>query len=561
MLNIKNYFIYVFVICFCNFTLPAQQSSSPNKKKLKADSLKLLIKSAKHDSTRFNNLVKLGILMRGFSPDTAFYYHLQAKKIAGKLNDKLLNLDAINQLAWDHFLLGDYDSTEVLYHYVITNADNYLNERNLSPNNIKRITVFKITATIGTGSIYDQKGETGKALEEFFKAVKLCEQRNVKPQMASALNNIGLVYDYQGDHSKALEYYFKSLKINQESGNKYLSASNFGNIGSVYFAQRNYEKALEYYQEAFLIHSEGGNKRGMAIILCNMGNSYRHQKNNSKALEYYFKAQKLDEEIGNKAGQSYNLCNIGVTFMNRADSAYAKGNMKLARVNHQHALYYNFKADTIDIKLDNKKGRSANLGNIGAIYVVLNQYKKAEEYIQRAFLLATELNSLQDLKQIHDKLFKLYDATGKPALALKHYKLSIQYLDSVNNEESIRNSIQQEYKFNYEKKFAADSVTHAKEKEIKEAEIAQHLAEIKVKRNQQYALFGGLALVLIFSGFTYDRFKVARKQKGIIEEQKKITDEKQKEILDSIYYARRIQRSLLTSDRYFDKNLKRLQKP
>ena len=35
-------------------------------------------------------------------------------------------------------------------------------------------------------------------------------------------------------------------------------------------------------------------------------------------------------------------------------------------------------------------------------------------------------------------------------------------------------------------------------------------------------------------------------------------EEKQKEILDSIFYARRIQRSLLTTEKYIGRNLKRL---
>ena len=36
-------------------------------------------------------------------------------------------------------------------------------------------------------------------------------------------------------------------------------------------------------------------------------------------------------------------------------------------------------------------------------------------------------------------------------------------------------------------------------------------------------------------------------------------DEKQKEILDSIYYARRIQRAIITSEHLFDKYLRRNQ--
>jgi hypothetical protein len=40
--------------------------------------------------------------------------------------------------------------------------------------------------------------------------------------------------------------------------------------------------------------------------------------------------------------------------------------------------------------------------------------------------------------------------------------------------------------------------------------------------------------------------------------QKQEVEEKQKEILDSIHYAKRIQTALLTSEYYIEKNLKRL---
>jgi hypothetical protein len=48
--------------------------------------------------------------------------------------------------------------------------------------------------------------------------------------------------------------------------------------------------------------------------------------------------------------------------------------------------------------------------------------------------------------------------------------------------------------------------------------------------------------------------------KQTITEQKQMLDEKNKDILDSIRYAKRIQNSLLPSEQYLDKNFKRLKK-
>jgi hypothetical protein len=102
---------------------------------------------------------------------------------------------------------------------------------------------------------------------------------------------------------------------------------------------------------------------------------------------------------------------------------------------------------------------------------------------------------------------------------------------------------------------------------IKNAELARQKAEIRAKKNQQYALFGGLFGVCVFGVFMYNRFKVTQKQKmviesqkEIVEEQKKLVEHKQKEILDSIHYARRIQMAQIPSEKRVGKSLDRLRR-
>ena len=82
-----------------------------------------------------------------------------------------------------------------------------------------------------------------------------------------------------------------------------------------------------------------------------------------------------------------------------------------------------------------------------------------------------------------------------------------------------------------------------------------------------YSVAGVLLLVLVFSVFLYKRFRVTQRQKKLIEEQKVMVDsayeslhERNKEIMDSIHYARRIQRALITNETYIQKCLNRLNK-
>ena len=60
---------------------------------------------------------------------------------------------------------------------------------------------------------------------------------------------------------------------------------------------------------------------------------------------------------------------------------------------------------------------------------------------------------------------------------------------------------------------------------------------------------------VVFRKETEDKLKESLDE---IESQHKILEEKQKEIIDSITYARRIQKSLLPTEKYIDNSLKRL---
>ena len=53
---------------------------------------------------------------------------------------------------------------------------------------------------------------------------------------------------------------------------------------------------------------------------------------------------------------------------------------------------------------------------------------------------------------------------------------------------------------------------------------------------------------------------IIEKQKREVEAQKHLVEEKRKEVLDSIHYAKRIQNSLLPTEKYIERNFERLRK-
>jgi tetratricopeptide (TPR) repeat protein len=387
--------------------------------------------------------------------------------------------------------------------------------------------------TLGWSNVV--KGNYPQALEYYNTGLRIAEEISDKNLHAKFLGNIGIIYEEQSDYSKALEYYFKALKIDEELGNKNGIARHLGNIGNVYSDQSDYPKALEYYFKALKMVEEIGDKRSIAIILGNIGSVYSEQSDYPKALAYYFKALKIAEELGDKRVMANNLGTIGIVYEEKSD--YPK------------ALEYYFKALKIAEELGDKRSMAINLGNIGDLYRKTGKFKESEKYLKQALALSDSLGTLDITREIESFLSQLYDTLGQYKLSLIHFKKYIAARDTIDNDEKRKQINFLANKYEWEKKEAVM-------KEQQEKERALFLANQRRNKIILYSVLSGLALVLVFSFFIYRSLRITKKQKQVIEEQKHLVEEKNKEITDSIRYAKRIQNAILPPDKVVKQHLK-----
>lgn len=85
----------------------------------------------------------------------------------------------------------------------------------------------------------------------------------------------------------------------------------------------------------------------------------------------------------------------------------------------------------------------------------------------------------------------------------------------------------------------------------------KEMDQVELKRQRMMILFSviGLIMFLSFAVFAFSRYRITQRQKDIINKQKVVVEEKQKEIIDSINYAKRIQKALLAGDFLLNQNL------
>jgi tetratricopeptide (TPR) repeat protein len=393
---------------------------------------------------------------------------------------------------------------------------------------------------------------TGKYSDGLFygnQALELSTRLNYKKGIAITCNNVGNIYLTQSNFPKALEYYLRTLTILESIGNKNISAC-LGNIGLVNMNMGNFDKALEYYFRALKLDEKNDFKPGIAVNSCNIGMVYWKQKKFPEAMAAYLKALKTDEELGDRNGMAIDLSNMANIYYDQSKASVIPSERDSLEAK---ALSGYLKALNVFEELGDKNGLTTVLGNIGPIYFDKGEYKKAEEYLLRGLMEAKKSGILGNQVTINRTLSELYQKTGEPKKAYEHYKAYSMVKDSIFNEEKNNEFTRNEMNYEFDKKAAQLKAEQDKKEAVSAAE-----------KKKQRIVFWLICLVAIaitvIAIVVFRSLRITRKQKEIIESQKDIVEEKQKEILDSIHYARRIQSSLLPSETYMRKSLERLRK-
>lgn len=481
-----------------------------------ADSLKILIRSDRTDTNKVNHLNQLAVALWS-NLDTAIICSKEALALAKKIQVNKNETGWTKGIAKTNYLLG----------------------------------VF-----------YFDKGNFSKALELNLEALALWEQlektvgppelNEIKFAKSKSLGEIGNAYYGQSNYPKALEYQFKALKISEELGIEKSIGNTSGNIGNVYADQQNYPKALEYYLKSLKTGRKLGNKYDVSIDLRNIAIVYSKMKNYAKSYEYAMMALVVSKEGGFELETANNMICLGSAIQSLADSALNSGTPYLAlKEEYNKAMNYFMESVKLQKEQGNDFGLAMNYSNIAQIYLTQKNYNEAENYFLKALAIDSALGSVSQIKHMHEGLSELYYQKGDYKKSLIHYKLFSQAKDSLFNEEKEKEITRHEMNYEFEKK----------EAEIKaEQEKKEAIAQADKKRQQLFLLLiccVAIAIAVI-TVLVFRSLRITQAQKRIIEQQKEIVEEQQRAVMDSIRYAKRIQQSLLPTEKYINKQFNQL---
>jgi serine phosphatase RsbU (regulator of sigma subunit)/Tfp pilus assembly protein PilF len=430
---------------------------------------------------------------------------------------------------------------------------------------------YEADAYNALGLIYTDRSEYKKAEELFNRSLKIYEKRNDKYSMSLVYSNIGVVYDYQGDLVNTLLYYNKSLKLSEEIKDTLGIAYVLYNIGNVHKIKGDLGQAMSNWITAGKIFEKMNMKEGTASVYLNLGLIYKKQGNIRKGLEYYMMALKIAEEIEDQVLIGDVCNNIGVLYMedekdNEKALFYMNRCLEIGKKLGDNSMEASSYLNIGQVQMNEKKYKEAiesyqrsiglfrEIGNNGTLSIALyhlghcynlaGNYPKAIEACMEALEKAKSQGMKEEISEIYEVLSEVYFKSNDAQKAFEYHKLYADAKDSVMLEKNNKQMLELQSQYDSDKK--------EKEIAILQQQNDIQTLELKRKRIVIYSVIGALFLLLIMSVVIYNRYQIKQKANVLlalrnaeIQDQKNIIEEKNKDITDSIVYAKRIQEAML----------------
>lgn len=380
-------------------------------------------------------------------------------------------------------------------------------------------------------------------------ALELSIRSNYIKGQAAANNNVGSIYYYQGNNTKALTYYLTAVKLLEDEQLKKTKqkrvyqkqlSSTYNNIGTIYQRQKIYDKAEDYFRKSIAIDEVIGDKIGLSHCYNNIGTIKEETNKYDEAIKNYEKSLQLKYEAKDTIGVPSTLINMGVIRMNQ-------DKFKEAQNYFEQAL-------AITKRYNDLQDEALVYVNMGDLFYLKKDYAGSLPYYEKAIEICQKQHYAQFLSYTYSSISLSYHRLKNFENALGYYKLHVKIKDSLNSSDNVKLLTELETKYESDKK----------EKEIKllTTQKENHELELSRKRVVIYVGIGFLVLLVVFAVFVLRAYAQKRRanQELDIKNQKiefayKIIEEKQKEIVDSINYAKRIQYTLLARGEFLDAHL------
>jgi tetratricopeptide (TPR) repeat protein len=489
------------------------------------DSLLQVLKTSKEDTNKVNTLGELAWETAGTDVNRSLDYAMQGNILGQKL--KFWHGSAFCLAVAGNVYRDRSDYSQALNYYQAS-LENYKKGKS------DRGTCW---AMDNIGLVYSTIGDYDKALSYCSQILEIRKKQNLPDEIATSYNRVGDIYLEKGDYANAVNYFLKAIPFFEKAKDGDGVASSNLNTGIVYHKQRSDSLAMKYFRAAYAGFQKTGNQGAMASTIVNIGNVYYEGGDTAATLKAYNSALKIYQQVKNRRREALCYMNIGEVKMAQKDFAEAEQDI-------QHGL-------SIFREIGDHGSICSGLISLGQLNLARNRLDEAEKNCLEGLAIAKEEGIKEDEQDAYKFLALIAGQKGDFKSAYHYHQQYADVRDSIFDENSSQQLHEMDAKYQAEKKdnqirMLNDSTN------LQKAVISDQQARAgrnAVIRNAFIVGFGLVAILAFFIFRSYSEKKKANiiitKQKEEVEEQKHIIEEKNKDILDSINYAKRLQEAIL----------------
>jgi tetratricopeptide (TPR) repeat protein len=273
------------------------------------------------------------------------------------------------------------------------------------------------------GGLYANDGDFPKSLSYLQKAADIAKKENNTREQGAILYNMSTTYYDQSAYDKSFEAGIAALNIKKELKDTIGIAKCYRLLAEVYSYKHDYEKAESFIADGITLLRGQKVPLSLARMLTSAGNINIEAGKYTAALKFLKEAETyIDSTGGDVIAQSvYN--NIGRCYDRMGNTGEAE-------------RYYLLALNAPDT--GNRLAEVILTNNLGQIYLTRGKNELAEKYLYKALAMAKEINSVEDIANIHSNLADLYISKKDFRKAYEHKDLYIAYADSVMNQEKMK---------------------------------------------------------------------------------------------------------------------------
>ncbi|MFZ5552442.1 MAG: tetratricopeptide repeat protein [Bacteroidota bacterium] len=386
-----------------------------------------------------------------------------------------------------------------------------------------------------------------EALSYAESAKKISKENKLMYQLGRAHYILGKIYRNSGDQEKTLKNFLDGIRVFEKIGEEGKKADGYLLVGSHYYKINLPDEAIKYYKDALEIYKKENDKSGESFALNNLGNCYQQKGDYENAKKCFNQSLKIDEALGNVIDMAGSWVNLGTIAM--VEKKYSDAEK-----------YFNQALEVFE-KDQNDYETAVCLVNLGEIMNARNDHSSALIYFNSAMEKAKNINNEYLVRMCYYNMAFTYSKQEKHEAAFENLYHYVSINDSLNRKDMVDKLAEMARKYEADKKEKEIQLLN-KEKKVAEQknriqELENKQARVDLERSRTILWFslGGLVLLTALAVLLVNRNRIRKranellsKQKQEIYEKSLIIEEKNRDITDSILYAKRIQDAILREE-------------